>query len=101
MINRTQTKLEQSDDSSKEKTNWKISNGQYDSQGSSNIKDKFLRIVVCRALVTVLKAFYGMETELSRRKEDWEELNKIDLEQFYKLRLSERFHTFAQINCIY
>ena len=32
-----------------------------------------------------------METELSRRKEDWEELNKIDLEQFYKLRLSERF----------
>ena len=64
-------------------------------------KDKFLRKVVCGALVTVLKAFYGMETELSRRKEDWEELNKIDLEQFYKLRLSERFNTFAQIKCIH
>ena len=50
--------------------------------------------------VTVLKAFYGMETELSRRKEDWEELNKIDLEQFYKLRLSERFNTYAQIKCV-
>lgn len=36
MINRTQTKLKQSDDSSKEKANRKISNGQYDSQGSSN-----------------------------------------------------------------
>ena len=42
-----------------------------------------------------------METELSRRKEDWEELNKIDLEQFYKLRLSERFNTFAQIKYIH
>ena len=38
----------------------------------------------------VLKAFYGMETDLSRRKEDWAELNKIDLEQFYKLRLYEQ-----------
>ena len=31
-----------------------------------------------------------METDLSRRKEDWAELNKIDLEQFYKLRLYEQ-----------
>ena len=42
------------------------------------------------ALLKVLKAFYGMETDLSRRKEDWAELNKIDLEQFYKLRLYEQ-----------
>ena len=59
-----------------------------------------LRKIVRGSPVTVLKAFYGMETELSRRKEDWEELNKIDLEQFYKLRLSERFNTYAQIKCV-
>ena len=41
-----------------------------------------------------------METELSRRKEDWEELNKIDLEQFYKLRLSEHFNMYARIKCV-
>ena len=36
MVNRTQTNPEQSDDSRKEKTYWKISDGKYDSQGSSN-----------------------------------------------------------------
>jgi len=41
-----------------------------------------------------------METELSRRKEDWEELNKIDLEQFYKLRLPERSNMYAETSIL-
>ena len=33
--------------------------------------------------MSVLKAFYGMQSKLSHQVEDWADLNTIDLEEFY------------------
>ena len=56
--------------------------------------------ILRRTLNKVLRAFYGVETDLSRRKEDWAELNKIDLVQFYKVKIHERmlYAQFTGIN---